>query len=53
MACRKTKEPTECSETMEEVYIKISEGKIKEYYPENLHVLHVDLTKERDWAYEC
>lgn len=42
-----------CSETMEEVYIKISEGKIKEYYPENLHVLHVDLTKERDWAYEC
>lgn len=42
-----------CSESGDEVYIKVSRDEILEYSPKTLSVLHVDLTKESNWAYEC
>lgn len=42
-----------CSESGDEVHIKVSKDKILEYSPETLSVLHVDLTKENNWASEC
>lgn len=42
-----------CSETGEHVYVKVCGGEIEEYFPKTLHVLHVDLTKENNWAAEC
>lgn len=42
-----------CSATGEEIYIKISEDKIIQHSPEEIYVLHVDLTKESNWAADC
>lgn len=42
-----------CSESGDKIYVKIEDGRIKEYSPENLCVLHVDLEKESNWAAEC
>ena len=42
-----------CSESGEAVNIKISNNEILEYSPKTLSILHVDLTKESNWASEC
>ena len=42
-----------CSKCGEEVYLELVDGEILKYYPEDLHVLHVDLNKNRDWSGNC
>ncbi|MGX6592211.1 MerB-like organometallic lyase SaoL [Cetobacterium ceti] len=42
-----------CSETGEEIKIIIKNGKVTKYSPENIHVLHVDLEKFKNWAANC
>lgn len=42
-----------CSNTGEEIYIKLEDGEIVDYYPEELHILHVDLNNNNDWSADC
>lgn len=42
-----------CSESGDEIYVKVFNNEILEYSPETLSILHVDLTKESNWASEC
>lgn len=42
-----------CSETGEKIQVVIEEGEIVKYSPENIHVLHVDLDKFKNWAANC
>lgn len=44
---------SKCSNTSEDVYVKITNGEISEYYPKTLHALHVDLNKHTDWGTTC
>ncbi len=42
-----------CCETGEEVNLKLSNGKLVSYFPEDLHILHVDLNNHTNWAGDC
>jgi len=42
-----------CSETGENINLKLSDGKLVSYSPENLHILHVDLNNHTNWAGNC
>ena len=42
-----------CSNTGNKIYIKIKDRKIFEHYPNDIHVIHVDLNKNKNWASTC
>lgn len=42
-----------CAECGEAVAIEIKNGELVSFSPENLHVLHVDLNKNDNWAGSC
>lgn len=42
-----------CCETGEDVNLKLSNGKLVSYFPEDLHILHVDLNNHTNWAGDC
>lgn len=42
-----------CSNTGNKIYIKIKDNKIAEHYPNDIHVIHVDLNKNKNWASTC
>jgi len=42
-----------CCETGEDVNLKLSNGKLVSYFPEDLHILHVDLNNHSNWAGDC
>lgn len=42
-----------CSQTGEKIYVRIKDRQIAEYYPNDIHVVHVDLNKNKNWASTC
>ncbi|MCS5422558.1 hypothetical protein DYH56_11215 [Psychrilyobacter piezotolerans] len=44
---------SKCCETGESVNLKLSDGKLVSYSPEDLHILHVDLNNHTNWAGDC
>ena len=42
-----------CSNTGEKIYIKIKDKEIFKRYPNDIHVIHVDLNKNKNWASTC
>lgn len=42
-----------CSQTGEKVHLVISNGRIIEYYPEEIHAIHVNLEEHAEWASSC
>ncbi len=42
-----------CSNTGEEIYLELKDGKIVDCQPKDLHILHVDLNKNQNWSGEC
>ena len=42
-----------CSNTGNKIYIKIKDRKIFEHYPNDIHVIHVDLNKNKNCASTC
>ena len=42
-----------CSSCGEKIFIDIRDGKIFDYYPKDMHILHVDLNKNRNWSGDC
>lgn len=42
-----------CSNSANKIYVKIKDNEIVEHYPDNIHVLHVDLNKNKNWASTC
>ena len=44
---------SKCSRCGELVYVQIRNGQIVEHSPEDVHVLHVDLSRTDNWAGSC
>lgn len=42
-----------CSQTGEKVHLVISNGRIIEHYPEEIHAIHVNLEEHAEWASSC
>ncbi|GLI55060.1 hypothetical protein PM10SUCC1_05750 [Propionigenium maris DSM 9537] len=42
-----------CCETGEDINLKLSNGNLVSYFPEDLHILHVDLNNHTNWAGDC
>lgn len=42
-----------CSNTGEEIYLELKDGKIVDCKPKDMHILHVDLNKNKNWSGEC
>ena len=42
-----------CSQTGNKIFVKIKDRQITEYYPKDIHVIHVDLNKNKNWASTC
>ncbi len=42
-----------CSKCGEKVKVELVNGKIKDFSPKNLHILHVDLNKHTNWSGNC
>lgn len=42
-----------CSNCGEKIYVEIKDGKLGEYQPRDMHILHVDLNKNKNWSGEC
>lgn len=42
-----------CSQTGEKIYVRIKDRQIAEHSPKGIHVIHVDLNKNKNWASTC
>lgn len=42
-----------CSNCGDSIYVEIKDGQLIEYTPEEMHILHVDLNKNKNWSGEC
>ena len=42
-----------CTECNDKVLVKVKDGKIKDFLPKGLQILHVDLSKYKNWADSC
>lgn len=42
-----------CSNCGDSVYVKIKDGKLVKYFPEEMHILHVDLNRNPNWSGDC
>ena len=42
-----------CSQTGEKIYVRIKDREIAEHSPKDIHVIHVDLNKNKNWASTC
>ncbi len=42
-----------CSQTGEKIYVRIKDRCIAEHSPDDIHVIHVDLNKNKNWASTC
>lgn len=42
-----------CSNTGQRVFLSLEEGRLVDYGPEDLHILHVDLNKKSDCSGDC
>lgn len=44
---------SKCSNTGEDIFVELRDGKVVDYFPEDIHILHVDLNKNNDWSGDC
>ena len=42
-----------CSNCGSSIHVEIKDGKLADFYPEDMHILHVDLNKNQDWSGNC
>ena len=42
-----------CSQTGDKIFVKIRDRQIVEHSPDDIHVVHVDLNKNKNWASTC
>ena len=42
-----------CSECGERIQVEVENGKIKSYYPKDMHILHVNMKKFDNWGGSC